>query len=574
MKNIFKILGIAILIIGALFACKESFLDGPAQGVLDQSTLGNSAGVEGNLISTYSMLDGYAGYGGWGGAGSNWIFGSAGSDDAYKGSEAGDQQPAQDVELYQWSTAGADGYINDKWRVVYDGIARANATINLLRDVIEADPEEISANDASRIEGESIFLRAHYHFEAWKFWGNIPYYTEVDEDFKKPNLSAADALNLVLADLDAAIAKLPETQGDVGRVTKWTAKAYKGRVLMYKGDFPAALTALNEVVTSGPYDLEATFHNVFNVANNNGSETVLAYQASVNDGENSGNNGNRNDRLNFPHSGSPFGCCGFHQPSQNLVNVFKVDAGGLPFLDGSWNDTDLVPGLAGDAVDPRLDWTAGRDDVPFLDWGIHAPGWIRARAWAGPYSAKKTVYEQSSGAGSSVGWSNFQLHSMNYHLLRFADVLLMLAEAEVEAGLLENARIIVNQIRERASQSVQGPDGGAVQVDIDDTQITWANYQIGLYTTEWTDKTMARNAVRMERRLELAMEGHRFFDLKRWGVAKQVLNDYIAVEKTRREYLTAASPFEDRHEWYPFPITQIELSIVDGIEQLVQNTGW
>jgi hypothetical protein len=163
---------------------------------------------------------------------------------------------------------------------------------------------------------------------------------------------------------------------------------------------------------------------------------------------------------------------------------------------------------------------------------------------------------------------------MNYHLLRFADVLLMLAEAEVEAGSLENARTIVNQIRERASQSVQGPDGGAVQVDIDDTQITWANYQIGLYTTAWTDQTMARNAVRMERRLELAMEGHRFFDLKRWGVAKQVLNDYIAVEKTRREYLTAASPFEDRHEWYPFPITQIELSIVDGIEQLVQNPGW
>ena len=246
MKNIFKILGIAVLITGALFACKESFLDGPAQGVLDQSTLGNEFGVEGNLISTYSLLDGYAEYGGWGGAGSNWIFGSVAADDAYKGSETGDQQPTTDIELYQWTTAGADGYLNDKFRICYDGVARANATINLLRDVVEA--EGISSDDAARIEGECLFLRAHYHFEAWKFWGNIPYYTELDDNFKKPNLTAADAIDLVLSDLDAAIANLPETQGDVGRVTKWTAKAYKGRVLMFKKDYPNAITVLDEVV--------------------------------------------------------------------------------------------------------------------------------------------------------------------------------------------------------------------------------------------------------------------------------------------------------------------------------------
>lgn len=571
MNNKIKILGTALILTGILFACSESFLDGPAQGVLDQSTLGNASGVEGNLISTYSVLDGYAGYGGWGGAGSNWIFGSAGSDDSYKGSEAGDQQPTQDVEMFQWSTAGADEYLGNKWDVVYDGVARANSTINLMRDVMETTPGEISDADAKRIEGEAIFLRAHYHFEAWKFWGNIPYYTELDTDFKKANMTSTEVMSSILADLDAAIALLPETQGDVGRVTKWTAKAYKGRVLAFKGDFGAVLTVLKEVETSGPYDLQTTFHDVFDVAHNNGPETVLAYQASVNDGENSGNNGNRNDRLNFPHSGSPFGCCGFHQPSQNLVNVFKVDASGLPFLDGSWNNVDVV--LA-DPVDPRLDWTTGRDDVPFLDWGIHDPGWIRARAWAGPYSPKKTIYEKASGAGSSVGWSNFQLHSMNYHLLRYADVLLMLAEAEVEAGDLNNARALVNQIRERASQSAQGPDGGAVEVDIDDASITWATYSIGLYTTSWTDQTMARKAVRMERRLELAMEGHRLFDLRRWGVLKGVMNEYLTVEKTRREYLKDASEVTDRHMLHPLPINQIELSSVDGVQQLVQNDGW
>lgn len=570
MKNKIKFLGIAVAVAGVLFACKDSFLDGPAQGVLDQSTLANSVGVEGNLISAYSLLDGYANFGGWGAAGSNWVYGSAGSDDAYKGSEPGDQQPISDIELYQWNTAGADGYLNDKWRVVYEGISRANATLNLLNDVMESGGD-ITASNADRIEGEALFLRAHYHFEAWKFWGKIPYYKEDDVDFKKPNLEPAEAMDLILADLDAAIAKLPESQNDVGRVTKWTAKAYKGRVLMFDKDFSAALSVLKDVVDNGPYALEETFHDVFSVAHDNGPETVLAYQASSNDGNPNGDNGNRNDRLNFPHGGSPFGCCGFHQPSQNLINVFKVDSNGLPFLDDSWNDTDVD---AATPVDPRLDWTAGRDGVPYLDWGVHEPNWIRARSWAGPYSPKKNIYEKSSGAGSAVGWASYQLNSMNMHILRYADVMLMLAEAEVEVGSLENARSLVNEIRMRASKTAQGPDGGDVQVPIDDAGITWAVYKIGTYDAAWTDQAVARKAVRMERRLELAMEGHRLFDLRRWGTAKDVLNTYLAKEKTRREYLTAASDFQDRHDWFPLPNDQIEISKVDGAETLSQNDGW
>lgn len=577
MKKIFKIIGIVIVITGVLFACKESFLDGPAQGVLDSSTLGNKDGVEANLISAYSMLDGYAEYGGWANAGSNWVFGSVASDDAYKGSETGDQGEMTDIELYQWSTPGADNYMQDKFRVLYDGIARANATLNLMKEVMEASPEEISAEDASRIEGEALFLRAHYHFDGWKFWGNIPYYLETDTDFKKPNLSSEEVMAAVLADLDAAIAKLPETQGDVGRATRWTAKAYKGRVLMFKNDYAAAMSVLRDVVDNGPYELEETFHNVFAAQNDNGPETILAYQASVNDGNPNGNNGNYSDRLNFPHSGSPLGCCGFHQPSQNLVNVFQVDANGLPFMDGSWDDAEVDDITPTTPVDPRLDWTTGRDGVPYLDWGIHQPGWIRARAYGGPYSPKKTIYEKNSGAQSAVGWQNTQLHSMNMHILRFADVMLMLAEAEVEVGSLENARALVNEIRDRASKSAQGyhdGEAGEVQVDLDDPGITWANYQIGLYNTAWTDKDAAREMVRMERRLELAMEGHRLFDLKRWGEAKEVMNAYIAKEKTRRSYLSAAVPFEDKHLLYPLPSVQIALSVVEGQEQLVQNPGW
>ncbi len=161
MKHKLKIVGIITVVFSMLFACNEEFLDKPAQGNLDATTLANQAGVEGNLIAAYSLLDGWGNYGNWGGTSSNWIWGSVASDNAYKGSEPGDQQPTQDVELYQWGTGGADDYLNSKWEVSYDGINRANATIILMNSV-EGIPEE----DQERIRGEALFLRAHYHFEA------------------------------------------------------------------------------------------------------------------------------------------------------------------------------------------------------------------------------------------------------------------------------------------------------------------------------------------------------------------------------------------------------------------------
>ena len=565
MKKFFSITLISALFL-VLISCSEDFLDAPAQGVLSEAVLTNQNGVEASLIATYSLLDGFPG-GGWAAAGTNSVFGSMASDDAYKGSEPGDQQPMTDVELYQWSTGGVDGYVAEKWTVLYDAVNRANATMNLLSSVEEG----ISDADRQRIEGEVRFLRAHYHFEAFKVWGNIPYYTEADEDFRKANDGVA-AFSAMLDDMQAAINLLPESQGAIGRANQWTAKAYLGKMQVWAGDFTAAKSTIDDVVNNGPYALRECFHDPFSAgADENGSETILAYQASTNDGDPNGENGNRNDRLNFPHGGSPFGCCGFHQPSQNLVNAHKVDASGLPFLDGSFNDSDVELATP---VDPRLDWNVGRDDVPFLDWGLHTPNWIRDRAYAGPYSPKKHIYEQESGARSSVGWNNAHLSSQNAHLLRYADLLLLLAEAEVELNNLERAREIVNEIRTRAGNCAQGPEAGPIEVAIDDPSITWATYQVGTYDDPWTDQATARAAVRMERRLELAMEGHRFFDLRRWGIATDVLNSYIAEEQTKRQYLTAAAPYTDRHNFYPIPSVQIELSTVDGEQRLTQNPGW
>lgn len=595
---------LAILSGAALYGCKD-FLSNAAtpQGTLDEAVLTNRTGVEGTLIAAYRQLDCTYTSSAWGCAASNWVWGSVTSDDAYKGSEATDQPPIDEVEQYQWSSPGAQGYLNAKWRAMYEGVVRSNSTVRLLRAVQGRSPGEIPDADAAGIEGEALFLRAHYHFEAWRMWGNIPYYREADTDFRKPNATKAEVAAELVKDLDAAIALLPETprNNEAGRATKWTAMAYKGRVQMYAGDFAGALVTLRTVQASGPYELEESFDRVWTGFKQyeNGKETIFAYQASVNDGDPNGQNSNFGERLNFPHSGSPFGCCGFHQPSQNLVNFYRVDATGLPLAltSATWNarDSNFTAAENTAPVDPRLDWTVGRDGVPFKDWGAHQRGWIRSPSYGGPYSAKKNIHERASGAQSSVGWVNTQLNSVNVHLFRYADLLLMLAEAEVEAGSMENARTIVNEIRARAAARVQGcgwtatnkietlyancANDSRIAVPIADASIRWATYRVGQYITPFVDKATARNAVRFERRLELAMEGQRFFDLRRWGIADQVLNAYIngvagGAEKNRRPQLASAATFTANHYLYPIPDLQIQLSKVGGQSRLTQNPGW
>jgi hypothetical protein len=335
----------------------------------------------------------------------------------------------------------------------------------------------------------------------------------------------------------------------------------------------------------------------------NATETILAYEASSNDGEPNGDNANWGERLNFPHSGSHFGCCGFHQPSQNLVNFFQVDAAGLPLALSdpvNWNANNTKFSASSTApVDPRLDWTVGRDGVPFKDWGQHQAGWIRSPAYGGPYSPKKNIHENASGAEQkSGGWAPTQQNSVNIHIFRYADLLLLLAEAEVEAGSLTNALDIVNTIRTRAGATAQGcglpsdPKAAAselalypgcandtrIAVPIDDPSIKWANYRIGLYPA-FPSQAYARQAVQFERRLELAMEGQRFFDLRRWGTFKDVLTSYMrgvggGAEQDRQTYLKAAENPVDRHRWYPIPAIQIELSKSKGGAGLTQNPGW
>jgi hypothetical protein len=601
-----RLLGEAALVMlaaGLIYGCSD-FLNQPAQGTLTEDVLATKSGVEGLLIATYRSLDCSNSSGAWGCAASNWVWGSVPSGDAYKGSNAGDQQPVNDIEVYNWGTGEADAYINQKWSQVYEGTARANATIRLLDKVIKAKPSEIPSADANGIRGEAIFLRAHYQFEAYRMWGHIPYYRSDDTtDFRKTNVGV-DALAEVLTDLDSAIALLPASprNGDKGRASSWTAKAYKGKVQVYKGDYAGAVTTLKDVVNTGPFALEISFDKVWTAfaADQDGPETILAYQASVRDGEPNGENANFGERLNFPYSGSPASCCGFHQPSQNLVNFFAVDVNGLPLAltDPTWNasDANLVAGSA-KAIDPRLDWTVSRDKVPYKDWGLYSVSWVRDIDYSGPYSPKKNLDEKAADGQANVGWTATQTNDVHIHIFRYADALLLLAEAEVQTGDLAGARALVNQVRTRAGQTAQGcgsDDAGtlaAYPTCSGNTEMAhplgppvgtiyswtspWAVYRIGLYpAANFATAASALKVVQYERRLELAMEGQRFFDLRRWGGADTVINNYVAVEKHRRPYLTLAAPFTARYNLYPIPSLQIELSKVAGTSKLQQNDGW
>jgi hypothetical protein len=594
---------------GVIYGCSD-FLSSSAtpQGALDEGTLANRAGVEATLIGAYRPLDCTTSSGSWGCAASNWAFGTVGSGDSYKGSTGADQPPINDLEGYHWGSANAEDYLNQKWSHVYEGVVRSNATLRLLKSVLASSPGEFSTADANSIAGEAIFLRAHYHFEAYRFWGNIPYYLEDETDFRKVNATTAEVITALLADLDSAGKLLPATprNGQKGRVTSWAAKAYKGRVQVYAGQFAAAVTTLSDVRLNGPYQLEASFDRVWTGFANfsNGPETILAYQASANDGDPGGNNANQGERLNMPNGGH-FGCCGFNQPTQNLVNFYRVDATGLPLslsAPTTWNSNnnnftsaDLL------AVDPRLDWTVGRQGVPLKDWGLYTvSAYARDVANGGPYSPKRNLHENASGSELLTGgWAPTQQNDVNIHLFRFADALLLEAEARVETGDLATATTLVNMVRTRAGVSAQGcglpsdPTAAAavvaaypicagdtrMAVPINDPSTVWANYLVSPYPATFASQAFGREAVRAERRLELAMEGQRLFDLRRWGIAATELNGYLTGvgggrEDTRRLYLANAEAFGTKHALYPIPNIQIELSKVGTENRLVQNPGW
>ncbi len=584
MKKV-SIVFISLSLMGVvIYSCKKSFLERTPPGSLSAVTLSNVKGSEALLIGAYSVLDGFIDgggvfLGGWQSSGTNWVYGSVIGGEAHKGSDAGDQPDINPIERFE--ATPSNDYFNQKWKICYEGVNRCNNTLKALAAATDA-----TAEDKKRITGEARFLRGHYHFELKKMFNKVPY---IDETIAEPNVSnEADIWPKIEADLKFAYDNLPAVMSAKGRVNKWAAGALYGKALLFEKKFAEAKTVLNNVYTSGvtaqgtPYKLLAKFQDNFNAETKNSSESVFAVQYSVNDGAADAANGGWGEVLNFPYNGGPGGCCGFFQPSQDLVNSFQVDAvTGLPNLvnhnatevksDQGLKSSDPFVPEAG-TLDSRLDWTVGRRGIPYLDWGPH-PGndWIRDQPYSGPYASKKNVYYKSqTGSLTDKSFWTSGVTANNYTLIRFADVILMLAEAEIEVGSLSTAKDLVNMVRARAADPVSWVKNVAGTGPA-------ANYKVGLYTA-FADQATARLAVRYERTLELGMEGHRFFDLVRWGIAATELNRYLTYESSqainKRNYLLGATFKANKSEYFPVPQAQIDLSAAGGTAKLKQNQGY
>ena len=584
---------VALLMAGTVIglSCGKDFLEKTQKGNLDVNALANKRGVEGLLVGAYSVLDGFINgggifLGGWQSSGTNWVYGSICGGDAHKGTDAGDQPEINPIEAF--TPTATNGYFDLKWRIVYEGISRSNNVLKIM-----ALATNIQAADQTRIEGEARFLRGHYHFEAKKMWNKVPYYDETFVELADYNIpNDVDIWPKIEEDLKFAYDNLPVTMNAKGRANKYAAGAVYAKALLFQGKYAAAKPVLDDVYTNGKnaqgvaYALLPKYSDNFNADTKNSTESVFAVQYSVNDGS-AADNGGWGEVLNFPYTGGPGTCCGFFQPSQDLVNSFKTSAAGLPDPD-TYNDvivtndaglTSLQPftPYAG-TLDARLDWTVGRRGIPYLDWGKH-PGynWVRDQAYGGPYSPiKNTYYKAQERIKTDVSFWTSGITANNYTLIRFADVILMLAECEVEVGSLEKARQLVNIVRARAANPAGFVMDGALPA---------ANYVVGVYplaAPQFATQATARKAVRFERKLELGMEGHRFFDLVRWGVAATEINRILDYNggvshpsiNNKRNYLAGANFTAGKNEYFPIPQSQIDLSGSGGTPTLKQNPGY
>ncbi len=558
MKKVYILL--FTMLMGVL-ACTDNFTENPAIGALSDETLQSELGIELKLTAAYSALDGKNLKNGndWYSTGDNWWF-DVMSDDAHKGSTDGDQADLFLLETLDW-TAG-NPYLLGKWIALYSGVNRANGVLSIINGIEEGD---FSAQAA-----EARFLRGIFNFQLVQIFGNVPFISVENFDnieFTQPNPGPIWAE--IEADFQFAMDNLPDSQEDVGRPTSWAAQAFLGKVLLFQKKWPEAFNMLDDIIQNNVYSLIPEYVDNFRLAGDNSSETIFSIQFTADTGQSF--NGNRGGTLNFP---AAFGwCCGFYQPSQDLVNAYQTE-NGLPLLD-TFNQQDVKNdyGITSQEpftpetkpLDPRLDFAVGRREMDYNGWGRNVgKDWVRANFAdiSGPYISKKNVFYNGEDGNQGTGsWGQWRT-GINFHMMRYADLLLMAAEAAVETNNLTTALDYVNQVRDRAKNMtyLQAVDGGGDA----------ANYEIELYNS-FPDQDFARKAVRMERRLELAMEGKRLFDIRRWDDGAQIMNNYFLNEgRVITSFAGKARPYDSKHNLMPIPITAIDQS--GGV--IAQNPGF
>ncbi|WP_029905342.1 RagB/SusD family nutrient uptake outer membrane protein [Prevotella sp. 10(H)] len=556
-----------------LISCSD-FLDVTPKGMVTKEGIFNPEDTEKMVTSAYSELgnDHYQN------PNSNWPHGNVRSDDAHKGGDGlSDSGDYHGLDVYNEMRA-TNGWMDYRWWKFYVGISRVHRAMEFLNGMSESD----YPNKHQRI-AEMRFLRGWYTLQLKLIWKYFPYVDETMDEAEYKLISNRQYSNnelwsKIAEDFKAASEGLPDSQKEPGRPTKFAAKAFYGKTLLYQAyeqDESHQVTKINtalleqvvllmdEVIQSKKYGLFEDFGYNFIVDYDNGKESIFAIQRSMNDGTGSGRI-DGSSLLNHPIG--PYGCCGFHIPSQNLVNVFQTSNEGLPLFDTFNNYSPIDPvDFKTHNIDPRLDHTVG---IPEHIWKydnttLYDKSWARAPQVYGHYSSMKEVMHYKCDCFKKV--PPFMSSTKNTVLMRYADVLLFKAEALIELNRPQEALELINMVRRRASDS-------RAMIAFDDN--TYAStYKIGEYkpgeNCTW-NQDFARKALRFERRLEFAMEGYRFFDLVRWGVADEVINKYLEVEKTRREYYKTAKFTKGRDEYLPIPQSQINYS--EG--NLIQNSKY
>ena len=562
----------SICLAGGFSSC-ESFLDKHVpQGTLSDEQVKTPENAEAMVVSAYAIFttaeDINSSF-------SMWNF-EVRSDDAYKGgSGPGDGDVFHQLEIQQ-GVLTTNWNINDMWVRLYNSLSRVNSAIALL-NVSDFDMKQ------QRL-AEMKFLRAYGHFLLKRLYKHIPFVINENLTYDEYNnlsnreFSNDEGWQLIINDLEEAFKVLPEKQADKGRPTKAAAAAFLAKVYLYKAyhqddENTNQVTSINQaelqkvIEYTNPtlyanYGLEADIHNNFRPEEQfeNGIESIWAIQYSRNDGSTYGN-------LNWSYGlippnipGATDGGTDFFKPSQNLVNAYRTGADGLPLLD-TFNQKDYDMNV--DNADPRLFLTVGMPGLPYMfnkNYMMDKTSiWSRSGGVYGYYVSLKQNVDPAL-IGEYLIKGSYWASSMNRIVFRYADVLLMRAEAYAQLGNSEQAIALVNQIRQRAASSTQM---------IGSYQNT---YGVKMYVTPYKgsySKDETVKIVKMERRLELAMESERFFDLVRWGDAATVLNKYYAEEIDNCALYSDAHFTANKGEYLPIPFVQ--MSAAHG--NYVQNCG-
>ncbi|RFS21720.1 RagB/SusD family nutrient uptake outer membrane protein [Chitinophaga silvatica] len=556
-----------------LFACGKT-LDQTPQGVISGQDLNTPENVEKMVIAAYSGLGNDNIHTSF----TLWPWGSMRSGDAYKGGDS----PGDNTDWYNYEIFSGNrpelGNTDEMWYYLYIGISRANDALRRLNKI-----DSTSFPNKRIRQAETRFIRGHFYFMLKVLYKRVPFIDEIIEEkdygaVSNVALSNDDLWNKIADDFRFGVDNLPETQPEIGRANKFAATAYLAKTLLYQAyvqddknnvvsvdtkKLNEVLSLCDKVITSGKYELNDDFAKNFLAQFNNSRESVFAVQFSKNDGTPKGRL-NMGVALNYPMN-QEFGCCGFHLPSQDLVNAFKTDNSGLPMFD-HFNDKDAKEGadFTNNSFDPRLDHTVAIPGHPYkYSSFIYQKTWARAPQIYGYFSSLKETVAPDDPSFQKI--PPFMSSSKNSDVIRFDDVLLWKAEALIQLNRQDEALPIINAIRARAKSST-----GRLKYS-DGTY--YSNYKINSYqpgvNCNWT-KDFAWQALIWERRLEFAMEGNRFFDLVRWGIAAEYLNHYFTGESSKRVYLKDAKFTKNKDEYLPVPLNQLNYS--RGVYK--QNTGW